>query len=319
VSSASTTAAIAFWNQYAAPQRILVSQRETSGLSDVALDCPSSTQPWDHALLGGLRFEIHRQSGYIRGGHLRTITIPSDEVVDIFNEFLRESLPDKRYYYELFRSPFPRIVGWPADPSQGIVRHEEEHPVTGRALPISVAYPSAEFEISDLSSTMSFRMVVNTSTSTAFDYASEVWSSNDAGAKGELETLLASAHDQEFEYGTVSDFDLRLSRTLDKFGQLALDILSALLAEPSRVAKEVALELLRVIGGRESLRETANVRGFLTAFLSHTLPSMRDGAAVALLDLGDRSAIDAIVSAAKAETNPMVRSSLEQAARELSE
>lgn len=133
---------------------------------------------------------------------------------------------------------------------------------------------------------------------------------------GELASALWSSRDEVFEDG----IDGRLWRWLgEHFSARRSDFAEALAAllESGHVPPEPSAMALRWLGDRPARESMATQRWLLERSLFSIEAVIRDGAVIALQNLGDAGAVNALEAAARRESIEVLRDEMEAASREL--
>lgn len=133
-----------------------------------------------------------------------------------------------------------------------------------------------------------------------------------------VKNALYHAQHEVFESGMESAFGLFINRFVLLYGQQGLNVLSSSLKD-SVLSIDVIVEAIRSLGAiRDS--STLNERFIvLLRYLDHESPVVRDAAALAFADLGEKGAISYLRAAAEHEKFSVIRSSFLSVAKELEE
>lgn len=119
-----------------------------------------------------------------------------------------------------------------------------------------------------------------------------------------------------FEDGMESRFSKGLVSAIEKYGELAIEIISDLILS-EKVSPEVASEALRWIGKIEHNATYENRLYLLEQSLKCSSARVRDGAILGLSFLNDFSAIDSIKKAIQSENIKLLRKNMKQVLEQL--
>lgn len=134
----------------------------------------------------------------------------------------------------------------------------------------------------------------------------------------DLTETLSCMQPEELEDGMTLRLGIRLATCLDRHGELCLTELAGF-AMGNRLNPEIMSHALRWIG-RISSPATLNSRlALLVRALEAPSPTVRDGAALGLVEIGSPVGVQALHSAIARERNPVLREDLEQAAEYLAQ
>ena len=138
----------------------------------------------------------------------------------------------------------------------------------------------------------------------------------------EFQHICAEARDEVFEHGMESVFSLSLASFIESYQELAIHIISRIVASGS-VDKVVAMEILRQMGLSEHEPTYDSRLSLLLQHLKSDLVMVRYGAMYGLSSMDDPNVIPEIEHACKQETDPYLqkymRATLEQLRDTLSE
>ncbi len=118
----------------------------------------------------------------------------------------------------------------------------------------------------------------------------------------ELRAFFAAGREEFFEDGMETEFSRRLVALIDRYGDVAIEILADLILG-EQVDSEVASEALRWIGQIENPLTQRQRRWLLERSLSSAHASIRDGAVLGLSFMDDPAAISSIARALEQEKN----------------
>lgn len=131
-------------------------------------------------------------------------------------------------------------------------------------------------------------------------------------ARKELEKLFFVREiDTIFEDGVESPFSRELIRNLEKYGNVALEVLFDLILH-ARINPELAAEALRWLGYIENHETHEYRRWLLERSLECSSPRVRDGALLGLASLDDPKAIPSLKLAIEKEQVSELRHDMEQ-------
>jgi hypothetical protein len=133
-----------------------------------------------------------------------------------------------------------------------------------------------------------------------------------------IKNALYNAQHEVFKSGMESSFGRFINRFILQYGQKGLEALGSSLRD-SALSADVIAEAIRSLG---EMRDASTLTGrftLLLRYLDHESPVVRDAAALAFADLGDKNAISQLRVAAEHEKFSSVRSSFLSVAKELEE
>lgn len=129
-----------------------------------------------------------------------------------------------------------------------------------------------------------------------------------------VERVLRLARDADFEHGVISRFESELSALVITQGDEAVWSFRRRLADPrTGLGREIRRETLLALGRIRDARTQRQRFALFAEYLRDPAPSIRDAAALALLDLEDPHTSDVLTRARNVETHPLVRANLELA------
>jgi len=133
-----------------------------------------------------------------------------------------------------------------------------------------------------------------------------------------VKSALNSARHEIFESGIESTLGRFINRVLIQYGQIALNTICVSLSD-SVLSEDVIVEVIKSLGAIEySFSKIYRFRVILP-YLNHKSPIVRDAAALAFADLGDKGAISYLRAAANRERFSAVRHSFLSVAKEIEE
>ncbi len=131
-----------------------------------------------------------------------------------------------------------------------------------------------------------------------------------------IESLFAAASDEVFEEGMNSRFSERLASMIEQYEIPAVLVSSDLSILPE-TNSEVAYETMRLFGRIDHSATYEERMNALTRGLRHSLPRVRDGAALGLASLNDPQAAPALKKAIDQERCQELRDDMEQVLEQL--
>lgn len=140
---------------------------------------------------------------------------------------------------------------------------------------------------------------------------STVLSDYSAEIDQEIERLFEAAKEQIFEDGMESDFSRGLVSLVEKYGDIAIGVITRLVVTEQANA-EVASEALRWLGRMEHPFTYRSRIFLLKRSLYSRSARIRDGAALGLASLDDPQAVPSLRRAIQREKNRLLRNNLEQ-------
>lgn len=130
----------------------------------------------------------------------------------------------------------------------------------------------------------------------------------------EMERVFRAARDDEFEHGVESRLEAALAALVVDHGDDLVSVLQTRLSAPmTRLSREVHREVLLSLGRISDLRTQGRRVALLESQLQNPVPSIRDAAALALLELEDLRTREILERAKELETHPQVKANLELA------
>lgn len=257
----------------------------------------SSTLEWESAAEGGLRFQYSLSPAVFLVGYGVRRALAPEKVIEGFYHFAGRSIgiQDLAHAYIPYRS-FPALLGWEQQPFI-VVEHDPSRTRPPRI--VSVEQPRRRYW-------------------TGWGFGEEIRLGGMGVAKpvrGVREALLdlfADVLEEEFEFGEEARFDTQLASLLAGADQTGPATLLEILMESDVLSREATVRAVRVVARSGAVGSTQQRLRFLTAVLGHRQASIRDAAALSLLDLGTPDVIPALRAALAKEKHPQVHKNLIQ-------
>lgn len=133
-----------------------------------------------------------------------------------------------------------------------------------------------------------------------------------------VKNAINNAKYEVFESGRESSFSCSINSIVALYGQNAINTISTSL-DKNKLSEDIIVEAIRSLGAvNHSYTKVDRFKAILP-YLNHKSPIVRDAAALAFADLGDKGAISFLKQAAEHEKFSAVRDSFLSVAKELEE
>lgn len=279
---------------------VILSNKSSTGSSPKWID---ESPDWELSVKGGLKHVYRPNPGYFFVGYSSQLPKTEDEVVEGFFDVATEFYNRTGLNFSSLSGNSPALFGW-----------------NSQIGPMNVALRSA-------TTTSLQKTIIENSQRKRFFFPGKSSSARVLPLEGNrnrrdmaldaLRNLLLRSDDDVLDDETMGVFEESFVKALSSVSRSSLEILKQLIFDDSKIAREVKVEAVKIVGRRAEAGPTGDRAAFLRTTLTHQVASLRDAAAQAMVRLGVENLANDLARQSELESHPLVRKNMMRAAEKL--